>query len=59
MVFELFTRRGIRGRRWYWRLRARNGEVVSQSEGYTNRQDAMATIGLVKHTARNADVVQL
>lgn len=25
---------------WGWRLKARNGEIVCQSEGYTRRYDA-------------------
>ena len=26
---------------WYWSLKARNGQVMAQSEGYTRRQGAM------------------
>lgn len=51
MTFEIFTRRGIRGKRWYWRLRARNGEIIAQSEAYRNEGDAYATVALVRTEA--------
>jgi len=27
-------------RQWRWRVRGANGEIVAQSEGYKNKQDA-------------------
>lgn len=35
--FEVF--RGEDG--WYWRVRAANGEITAQSEGYTRHRDAL------------------
>lgn len=32
-------------REWYWRLRSINGEIVAQSEGYTDRGDAERGVG--------------
>ena len=34
--FEVF--RGADGR-WYWRMKAANGETIAQSEGYERRQE--------------------
>jgi uncharacterized protein YegP (UPF0339 family) len=39
---------------WRWRLKAANGEITAQSEGYTNKADAMR--GFRAH-ARNVLVV--
>lgn len=33
---------------WYWRLKAANGEIIAQSEGYTTKANALHAIGLVK-----------
>jgi uncharacterized protein YegP (UPF0339 family) len=35
------------GGHWYWRLRARNGEIVAQSEGYTRRESAEDTLRMI------------
>ena len=32
---------------WRFRIKARNGEVVAQSEGYHNKQDAIDTARLL------------
>jgi uncharacterized protein YegP (UPF0339 family) len=48
MKVELFRRITIAGRRWYFRVRARNGKIIVQSEGYRNRTDAVQTINLLK-----------
>ena len=34
-------------REWRFRIKARNGEVVAQSEGYHNKQDAIDTARLL------------
>ena len=47
MKIEIFARRGLFGRRWYFRIVAANGEPLAQSEGYHNKSDvAGATISL-------------
>lgn len=39
--FEVIQNYNPEGRRqWYWHLRASNGEIVAQSEGYTRKADA-------------------
>jgi len=58
MKIKLFSRRGIRGRRWYFRIVAVNGEPVAQSEGYHNRQDALSTIRLLRVGMPQAELVE-
>jgi len=41
MQFELFKNRQDE---WCFRIRAKNGRVVAQSEGYKNKQDALDTV---------------
>jgi uncharacterized protein YegP (UPF0339 family) len=50
MHFELYRRLTLRGRQWFWRLRAQNGRIIAQGEGYHNRADAAHAIELVKGT---------
>jgi uncharacterized protein YegP (UPF0339 family) len=33
---------------WRWRLRAANGEIIANGEGYRNQQDCRHAIDLVK-----------
>jgi uncharacterized protein YegP (UPF0339 family) len=57
MKFVLFYRvRGIvrRRREYYFRLVARNGEVIAQSEGYRNAADRDATVRAIRVGARDA-----
>jgi hypothetical protein len=28
-------------KQWYWRAKARNGQIIAQSEGYTRRASAV------------------
>ena len=32
---------------WRWRLRAKNGEIVAQSEGYTRKESAQDTLRMI------------
>lgn len=53
MVFEVYSRRNLFGKkRWFWHLKAHNGEVVAQGEtnGYHNREDCFYGIKLVQDT---------
>ena len=43
LVIEIFSRRTLRGKRWYFRIKATNGEIIAQSEGYHNKVDAIST----------------
>lgn len=56
MTFRLFRRITFFGPRWYWRLVARNGQIVAQSEGYRNEGDARATIQSIRKNAAYARV---
>lgn len=56
MKIELFHRLGLRGWRFYFRIRARNGRIVAQSEGYRNRGDAIQTINLLKGALPHAAI---
>lgn len=44
---------------WYFRLKASNGEIVAQSEGYVNESDCLNTINKIKAGASTATVVKL
>ena len=44
MNFVLFRRLTLRGYRWFWHLKAGNGEIIAHSEGYHNKDDALDTI---------------
>ncbi len=48
MRFQLYRRATLRGMKWFWRLRAKNGEIVAQGEGYSRLIDAMRAIALVQ-----------
>lgn len=50
MIFEMYARRTLFGRRWSWRLRAANNEIIAQGESYHNRGDCLHAIDLVKGT---------
>jgi uncharacterized protein len=43
---------------WYWHLKARNGEIVAQSEGYTTKQKCREGIALTK-SSTNAPEYEL
>lgn len=45
MKFEYFK---AQNGNWYWRLKATNGEIIAQSEGYTTKANATHAIALVK-----------
>lgn len=39
---------------WYWHLRAENGEIIAQSEGYSSHKGALDGIEAVKDAVRDA-----
>jgi uncharacterized protein YegP (UPF0339 family) len=58
MTIELFSRRRlVRGPLWYFRIVARNGETIAQSEGYSRRLDCMNTAHRLKEELGKARVV--
>lgn len=57
MIFEVKQSRTLRGLRWRWRLKARNGKVIATSgEDYFNVQDAEDGIALVKGTGPMTEI---
>ncbi len=54
MQFEIFSKRTLRGKRWFFRLRASNHEILCQSEGYVNRIDCIETMRNVRDNAHLA-----
>lgn len=57
MKIEVFSRRGLRGKRWYFRVRAGNGEIVAQSEGYSRRIDAIGTVHALRSAIPQAEII--
>ena len=41
---------------WFWHLKAGNGEVIAQSEGYTSKQSCLEAIKLVKSSGNAPEV---
>ncbi len=50
--FEIYSRKypGLR-RKWYWRLRAANGEIIAHGEGYYNKEDCFKAVALTQDTS--------
>ena len=48
MKIELFSRLTLKGKRWFFRIRAANGKTVAQSESYHNRHDALETATMLR-----------
>lgn len=53
---EIFSRKHLFGKRWYFRVRAANGEPIAQSESYHNRNDAKATAMLLRSAMNDAEI---
>lgn len=56
MRFEIYSRLTLIGRRWYWRLRARNHEIIAQGEAYNRKVDCLRAIELVTGTGPETPV---
>lgn len=54
---ETFSRRTLRGKRHYFRIRARNQQIVAQSEGYANAGDRDMTAGHLRGSLIEAEIV--
>ena len=48
MEYELYKS----GSEWRWRLRAANGKVIANGEGYKNKVDALSVIDLIKASSQ-------
>jgi uncharacterized protein YegP (UPF0339 family) len=44
---------------WYWRLRAKNGRIVAQSEGYSRKSSCLKTIEQIQDSAHGAIIEQV
>jgi uncharacterized protein YegP (UPF0339 family) len=43
MKITVFSKLTLRGRRWFFRIVAANGEIIAQSEAYTRKNAAINT----------------
>lgn len=59
MRIEMFSRRWayFGGLKWFFRIRAANGEVIAQSEAYSRKIDAMSTVRLLRAQLPTAEIV--
>jgi uncharacterized protein YegP (UPF0339 family) len=54
---EVFKRKSLLGKpKWYFRIRASNGEPIAQSEGYSRRLDAVSTAQSLKNSLSLAEI---
>ncbi len=49
---------GVLRKQWYFRFVAANGEIVAQSEGYSDKRDALDTVELVRQDFDAAQVIE-
>jgi uncharacterized protein YegP (UPF0339 family) len=57
MKIEVFSRKPLIGRpKWFFRIRAMNGQIVAQSEGYSRRLDAVSTAHSIRSGLANAEI---
>jgi uncharacterized protein YegP (UPF0339 family) len=57
MRIEIFARRTLRGKRWFFTIKASNGEPIAQSEAYHNRGDAYDTAQLLRSKLFDAQLI--
>lgn len=44
---------------WYWHLRAANGEIIANGEGYENKADCLSTIEAIKQANDECPIVEV
>lgn len=60
MKLEVFHRRNMLGKmRWYFRIRAENGQIVAQSEAYSRKIDAMSTAQSIRQNVGAAEIIEV
>lgn len=59
MRFQIYSRLTLLGRRWYWRLRAPNHEIIAQGEAYVRKEDCRHAVSLVRKTGLDTPVEEL
>lgn len=52
MKFYIYTSKG----KYFWRLKARNGEIIAVGESYETKMGAMHAIALVKSTTQDTPI---
>jgi uncharacterized protein len=57
MKFQIFKSK--KNKQWYFRLVARNGKIVAQSEGYKGKHGAKNGVASIQKGAANAKIVEL
>lgn len=55
MKFEYWQ--SLTNQNWYWHLRAANGQIIANGEGYVDKVDCLRAIDLVKSTTAATPVV--
>jgi len=55
MKFEIYQGQDMH---WYWRLRAANGEIIAQGEGYKTKYGATDCVDLIQRTIK-ADIIPM
>lgn len=53
--FLLFQ--GVASKQWYFHLKASNGKIIAQSEGYNTKRSALNGIASIKKNAAKAKIV--
>lgn len=56
MKIELYSRITLLGRKWFFRIRASNGEIIAQSESYSRKVDAIATAQSIRQNVGMATI---
>lgn len=60
MKVEVFPCRNLLGmKRWYFRIRAENGQIVAQSEAYSRKTDAMSTVQSIRQNVGTAEIIEV
>jgi len=57
MKFEYWQNKT--NKNWYWHLKASNGLIIAQGEGYVNKADCLHVISLIKTNASTAQTVEV
>jgi uncharacterized protein YegP (UPF0339 family) len=60
VIFEIYQRLTIYGRRWFWRLKGANHRIIAVGgEGFANRADILSIIHTMVDSMKNAELVEL
>lgn len=60
MTFEVYQRLTLKGWRYFWRLRAKNGRIIAVGgEGFHNRGDVHAIIDRMMNELDSAEIKEV